>query len=231
METEVQPSAMSSTAPAEEPDLCRRKSAASKGCMEETQELRLRVQIVDSAGTERQAEVRIDRGSRVADLKVKLFHEELTQGWRSRCVYRGRLLGDSEPLSQLPNGSCLLCCMHRPLSEGAEDPNRDLLLAAWARLSGRGENEPGTKWQDLIFHSAFAAGLALAWATYLSHPGAFDAFGRFVLRFFSLTWVVAFFADFLRSPAAGLTPGPSSLATVAAANAAAVTAAHATGSQ
>jgi len=168
--------------------------------------LHLRLQILATAGGERRADVHMDRNATVAELKARHFGDEIAEGCRLRCVFLGRLLGDGEAVAQLPSGSVLQCYLQRPqgAAAGAE---QDALLPPWARLSSSGQPiyPLCPKWQDLAFHSVFAAGLAVAWAAYLADPAAVDAFGRFALRFFSLAWVVVCSADLIRPQAP---PGP-----------------------
>merc|ERR1712217_730700 len=75
-------------------------------------------------------------------------------------------------------------------------------LPAWVRFTSGGFAASALpvcpKWQDLVFHSATAAGLAWAWAVYSADPLAFDAFGRFALFFFSVAWVVTCSADYIQ---------------------------------
>mmetsp|Transcript_129301 Transcript_129301/g.258177 ORF Transcript_129301/g.258177 Transcript_129301/m.258177 type:complete len:290 (-) Transcript_129301:45-914(-) len=176
-------------------------SAATHGAGEASAAPLLRLHIIDGTGSERRLDVHVERGVTVAQLKSRHFAEEVAQGWRLRCIFLGRLLSDGECASQLPNGSILQCYLQRPVGQNQAD--RDLLLPSWLQLAGRGRSLvelPGPKWQDLLFHSALALGLAVAWAAYLAEPQAFDTFGRFALHFFSLAWVFVCISDLLRPP-------------------------------
>lgn len=158
----------------------------------------LRLQILDGTSSERRVDLQIDSGGTVEDLKIRQFSHEIACGWRARCVYLGRQLGDSEPISQLPSGSFLQCYLQRTQST---DPSENEFFPAWARLSGSAGSSsmpPCPKWQDLLFHSAVAVGVAWGWAMYFADPLAFDAFGRFALFFFSVAWVVTCSADYIQ---------------------------------
>eukprot|EP00931_Biecheleriopsis_adriatica_P102585 TRINITY_DN77530_c0_g1_i1.p1 TRINITY_DN77530_c0_g1~~TRINITY_DN77530_c0_g1_i1.p1 ORF type:complete len:350 (+),score=53.41 TRINITY_DN77530_c0_g1_i1:98-1051(+) len=175
--------------------------------------LLLHLLILDGTGTERRAEVHVDIDDTVAQLKEGYLGVDVASGWRPRCVYRGRLLGDTEQLSQLPSGATLQCYLQPSPNSGENGRGNEVdpLLAAWARLAGVGRSSfPPEKWQDVLFHSAFLLGLAVAWYAFIADPEAFDIFGRIALRFFSLAWVVAFSGDFLLKP--GL-PGATEPAT------------------
>eukprot|EP00933_Yihiella_yeosuensis_P025813 TRINITY_DN20009_c1_g1_i1.p1 TRINITY_DN20009_c1_g1~~TRINITY_DN20009_c1_g1_i1.p1 ORF type:complete len:217 (-),score=35.89 TRINITY_DN20009_c1_g1_i1:79-690(-) len=162
----------------------------------------LRLQIVDSSGVESRSDVHIDSNITVGQLKALHLNSDVTGGRKPRCVFHGRLLGDSETLAQLPSGSFLQCYLPKvgpntaEVSEGSE---HDLLLLAWKRLAASSRSAPfsGGKWQDYAFHSLFLLGLAVAWYFYQAEPEAFDVFGSFILRFFSLAWVLTFLIDFV----------------------------------
>lgn len=158
----------------------------------------LRLQILDGTSSERRVDLQIDSGGTVEDLKIRQFSHEIACGWRARCVYLGRQLGDTEPISQLPSGSFLQCYLQRTQST---DPSENEFFPAWARLSGSAGSSsmpPCPKWQDLLFHSAVAVGVAWGWAMYFADSLAFDAFGRFALFFFSGAWVVTCSADYIQ---------------------------------
>jgi len=158
-------------------------------------EVLLRLQILDASGAERRDEVHISRSATVADLKARHFCDDIARGWRPRCVFLGRALGDTESVSSLPSGSFLQCYLQRapalPSPQAAEE--NDPLLPPWSRRPSAENQAPASaerRWQDLAFHAIFAVGLAAAWSSYVSDPLVFDHFGRFFLRFFSLAWAV-----------------------------------------
>ncbi|CAE7367248.1 unnamed protein product [Symbiodinium necroappetens] len=159
----------------------------------------LRLQIVDGTGQERRVDIHVDPTTTVAQLKDgNYLGVDFAVGWRLRCVFRGRLLSEMEPLGRLPSGAFLQCYLQRPSTvESADGLELDPLLVAWARLAGVGRNSfPPEKWQDVVFHCAFIIGLAVAWSAYLGSPDVFDGFGRLALRFLTISW--ASFLDVLR---------------------------------
>lgn len=160
--------------------------------------LHLRLQIDNGAGVQR-VEVHVDSGAQVAALKDREHLGVDVSNRRVRFIFRGRLLGESEALSQLPNGACVQCYL-QPLPVENAEAEPDPLLLAWARLAGVGRAFPPEKWQDVVFHSAIIIGLAAVWSFYLTTPDAFDLFSRCFLRFFSAAWVLAFIGDFVITP-------------------------------
>ncbi|CAE7847389.1 unnamed protein product [Symbiodinium microadriaticum] len=152
----------------------------------------LRLQIVDGTGQERRVDIHVDPTTTVAQLKDgNYLGVDFAVGWRLRCVFRGRLLSEMEPLGRLPSGAFLQCYLQRPSTvESADGLELDPLLVAWARLAGVGRNTfPPEKWQDVVFHCAFIIGLAVAWSAYLGSPDVFDGFGSLALRFLTISWV------------------------------------------
>ncbi|CAJ1329631.1 unnamed protein product [Effrenium voratum] len=167
---------------------------------EPASQVQLRLQILDGSGVERRMDVQLESTATLAQLKDPMYLGVDASGWRVHFVFRGRRLGDAEPLSRLPSGACLQCYMHQPPPVESDDAEPDSLMVAWARLAGIGNPFPPEKWQDVAFHSSFILGLAAAWFLYLSEPESFDFFGRCFLRFFSFAWVLAFCGDFLVTP-------------------------------
>lgn len=82
------------------------------------QQLLLRLQILDGTGVERRSEVLCESEATVAQLKETHLSADIAGGWRPRCVYRGRLLGDSELLSQLPSGAYIQCYLQQSPGAG-----------------------------------------------------------------------------------------------------------------
>eukprot|EP00747_Dinoflagellata_sp_TGD_P035754 gnl/TRDRNA2_/TRDRNA2_138056_c0_seq1.p1 gnl/TRDRNA2_/TRDRNA2_138056_c0~~gnl/TRDRNA2_/TRDRNA2_138056_c0_seq1.p1 ORF type:complete len:470 (+),score=76.20 gnl/TRDRNA2_/TRDRNA2_138056_c0_seq1:34-1410(+) len=164
--------------------------------------LTLTLQIHDGSGAERRTEVHVSRECTIAELKRQHFTDELSRGCRLRCIFLGRHLADEELVAQMPSGSVLQCFLHK-----APTIARDHPFGARVRVSlttggtvGTGYPDPTlrhSKWQDLVFHSIFAVGLAAAWGIFFSDHLSFDSFGRFALRFFSLAWVAVCSADLL----------------------------------
>jgi len=159
--------------------------------------LLLKLQILDAAGGERRVEARVERDVTVAELKARHFGDAIAEGWRPRCFFLGRLLGDGEPVAQLPSGSVLQCYLQRV--QGSRPSTEREGYPEWARAaSAHPTHLPACpKWQDFLFHSTLAVGFALAWGAYLAVPSAFDAFSRFALRFFSLAWAAVLTGDVL----------------------------------
>ncbi|CAK9076157.1 unnamed protein product [Durusdinium trenchii] len=165
----------------------------------EAESLHLRLQIDNGSGVQR-ADVHLPRTAQVVELKEREhLGVDVSSGWRVRFVFRGRLLSESEPLSQLPSGACVQCYL-QPLPVEHVEADPDPLLLSWARLAGVGRALPPEKWQDVVFHSAIIVGLAAAWSLYLASPNAFDLFSRSFLRFLSAAWVLAFIGDFVITP-------------------------------
>eukprot|EP00434_Breviolum_minutum_P032924 symbB.v1.2.029125.t1/scaffold3089.1/size63894/5 len=163
---------------------------------DEAELLHLRLQIDNGAGVQR-VEAHVTHSAQVTALKEHLGVDVSNR--RVRFIFRGRLLGEGEALSQLPSGACVQCYL-QPLPVENAEAEPDPLLIAWARLAGVGRSFPPEKWQDVVFHSAIIIGLAAVWSLYLTSPDAFDLFSRCFLRFFSGAWVLAFIGDFVITP-------------------------------
>eukprot|EP00811_Abedinium_folium_P034061 NODE_6976_length_1619_cov_14.077078.p1 GENE.NODE_6976_length_1619_cov_14.077078~~NODE_6976_length_1619_cov_14.077078.p1 ORF type:complete len:381 (-),score=101.14 NODE_6976_length_1619_cov_14.077078:387-1529(-) len=178
-----------------------------------TGEILLKLLIIDSSGAERRTDVRMDRTTTVAELKVQHFAEEVGQGFRLRCVSLGRLLADSDTVGTLPNGSYLQCYLYRgPQAQGTGDAESSPILTFLTASYGT-RPTPNSRRCDLVFHTFFAAALAIVWAAYLNDPRPFDIFSRLALRFFSGTWVVVCVTDLVRgcSAAPAAEPPPTTL--------------------
>mmetsp|Transcript_63094 Transcript_63094/g.137107 ORF Transcript_63094/g.137107 Transcript_63094/m.137107 type:complete len:183 (+) Transcript_63094:45-593(+) len=163
------------------------------GISEQTEHF-LRLQILDVAGIERRKDVHISRSASMADLKTRHLAEEIAQGWLPRCVFQGRALTDVESVGALPRGSFIQCYLQRPQVREVEPE----FFLGWAVLTGSRHGSPPlcSRRQDLAFHSAFAAALAVVWGAYFADAAPFDAFACFALRFFSVLWVAVCVLDF-----------------------------------
>eukprot|EP00927_Polykrikos_kofoidii_P044413 TRINITY_DN38393_c0_g1_i1.p1 TRINITY_DN38393_c0_g1~~TRINITY_DN38393_c0_g1_i1.p1 ORF type:complete len:423 (+),score=86.53 TRINITY_DN38393_c0_g1_i1:159-1271(+) len=164
-----------------------------------SQRLMLRLQILDGSGEEVRSDIYVDTRDTVGDLKARQFHQEVARGWVPRCIFRGRVLPDTETLGSLPSGSLLQCYLHKAQ---AAPTTADLdPFESWLRFAAGGDSGRGpvcNKQQDVIFHALLAVGLAIAWHAYFSERRNFDHFGRFSLFLFSFMWVYVCLGDLLR---------------------------------
>jgi len=174
-------------------------SVIDEGILEErrnTEDLLIRLQIVDGTGPERRADIHVERSATVGELKARHFRNELACGLRMRCVFLGRPLADSEPVAQLPSGAFLQCYL-QTLPGASTAPE---LFLGWPQYAdGRLAVPSSSRWHDLAFHAVFVIGLASAWAARLANAEAFDNFTRFALNSLSLAWTVVCWHDFIRS--------------------------------
>lgn len=170
------------------------------------QDITLRLQIMDGRGAERRTNVVLPSNSVLADLKARHFREEMVRGWQPRCIFQGRLLADGDPLSRLPTDAFVQCFLQRPVSRAAPvvtpAQGEQELVLAWAGLGGLASCLSGrclvpvcTGVEDLIFHSAFALCLAVAWGLYFADAVSFDILSCAALYFFSASWLFVGYKD------------------------------------
>lgn len=179
-------------------------------------QLCLKLILLTGAGAERRTDVQIRRSVSVAQFKTDRLSEEIFSGWKPRLFHLGRLLRDSDTFHNIPDGSLMHVYLQRDLNStsSSEFARRrgdridtrtlytdDLLPTSWARVLTGGRRSPPhlcTKRQNVLFNVFCAAALSVAWGYYLADPATFDGFSRFVLRFFSIAWVVSCSADVLK---------------------------------
>eukprot|EP00929_Paragymnodinium_shiwhaense_P017310 TRINITY_DN12641_c0_g1_i1.p1 TRINITY_DN12641_c0_g1~~TRINITY_DN12641_c0_g1_i1.p1 ORF type:complete len:623 (-),score=95.59 TRINITY_DN12641_c0_g1_i1:22-1890(-) len=169
----------------------------------------LRLQISDDTGASHVVNAQLLATDSVLDLKAKIQRGDFgttIPASSVRCLCRGKLLGDSESIGSLPDGSMVQCYFLRsqppPATPPATNPTTENdFLQMWA-LSARGrsaQSPPSSKGQDAIFHSLFAFLLAASWTFWYRDEKDMDNFGRSALCFFSLLWLAVCVNDVLRS--------------------------------